>query len=375
MTQIKDSTPEDEPWSAEQLARARNDEAPPVDRRAMRRDRKLYFSGGSIPPEIIPTHDGWQINVPDDVMLGLPAVAMDDHSPPTSAQISGSNEIEAYRPADIPRAFHPSVLGSNLQHVSRRRNGSRIINHGIIFGGDDREIFDPGDYYPWCCAGRLTIWNDPNAMYWESDGAASAALVAPNIIVTSAHVIPKGTTKFRCLFQPGLYGSHSTLNKWSYVQTWRAYPVNGYDKGDDLAIMKLYEPIGNDLGWFGTKTYNDAWEDKAVFTRIGYAPIPAKGNADGRKPNRALNFPILDDDLSYGVELEYRSDASPGDSGGPVFAWFKGEPRIVGVHSGSQEEFDLGGLSHRGGITELNNVASGGQALVDLVKWGWKNWT
>ena len=85
-----------------------------------------------------------------------------------------------------------------------------------------------------------------------------------------------------------------------------------------------------------------------------------------------LNFPIIDDDGSYGVELEYRSDASPGDSGGPVFAWWDGGPHLVGVHSGGEHEFDMGALGTF--FEALNNVAAGGPALPDLVNWGWANW-
>lgn len=241
--------------------------------------------------------------------------------------------------------------------------------HGIIFNGDDREVFNPGDAYPWRCAGRVLFWSPPGFFWDPPTGSGTAALVGPNMVVTSSHMIPAGVSSFTAIFLPGLFDSKRSFDQFSYVKTWRQYLP--YDQGSDIAIMRLHSPIGEQLGWFGTKTYDDSWEDGNYWTRIGYAPIPEKGSS-GTRPNRVLNFPIIDDDGSYGVELEYRSDASPGDSGGPVFAWWDGSPHIVGVHSGGESEFDLGAFGRF--FVALNNVAAGGPALPDLVNWGWANW-
>jgi hypothetical protein len=148
--------------------------------------------------------------------------------------------------------------------------------HGVIFNNDDREIFNPGDDYPWRCAGRVLIWNRPGAFFWDPpDSSGTAALVGPNMVVTSSHMIPAGLSTFTAIFLPGLFDSKRSFELFSYVRTWRQYLP--YDQGSDIAIMRLNSPIGEQLGWFGTKTYDDDWEDRNVWTRIGYAPIPAKG--------------------------------------------------------------------------------------------------
>ena len=38
----------------------------------------------------------------------------------------------------------------------------------------------------------------------------------------------------------------------------------------DMAILRLYTPLGNNLGWFGGKVYDDDWEDEPYWGLIGY---------------------------------------------------------------------------------------------------------
>ncbi len=359
----------DLPWTAERLALSRNETCavePPVPMTSM---RTLLFTGDKkAMPTIGKVDGGWSLSVPDGVRMGLEARA----EKPANVKEKRSRvrlETAAYRPAGTPIIYHPPVLGRYPERIVKRRNGRRMQQHGVIFNGDDREVFNPGDAYPWRCAGRVLFWSPPGFFWDPPTGAGTAALVGPNMVVTSSHMIPAGVSSFTAIFLPGLFDSKRSFDQFSYVKTWRQYLP--YDQGSDIAIMRLHSPIGEQLGWFGTKTYDDSWEDGNYWTRIGYAPIPEKGSS-GTRPNRVLNFPIIDDDGSYGVELEYRSDASPGDSGGPVFAWWDGSPHIVGVHSGGEAEFDLGDFGRF--FVTLNNVAAGGPALPDLVNWGWANW-
>ena len=359
----------DIPWSADKVARTQNECSEERIARP-RRARALMFSGDADwKPALSRIESGWSMQVPDGIRMGLEARS-EKPAPLLTRKPTHRLQTTPFRPAGAPIVFHPPTLSRYPGRIVRRRKGTRMQQHGVIFNGDDREVFNPGDAYPWRCAGRLLIWNNPGAFFWDPpDGTGTAALVGPNMVVTSSHMIPSGVSSFKAIFLPGLFGTKRSFDEFSYVRTWRRYEP--YDQGSDIAILRLYEPIGDQLGWFGTKTYTDDWEDGNYWTRIGYAPIAEKGS-DGTLPNRVQFFPIIDDDDSYGVELEYRSDASPGDSGGPVFGWWDDGPYLVGVHSGGEEEFDLGAFGRF--FSSLNNVATGGPALPDLVNWGWNNW-
>lgn len=64
------------------------------------------------------------------------------------------------------------------------------------------------------------------------------------------------------------------------------------------------------------------------------------------------------------MELETdNGDVSAGDSGGPMFGWWSDGPYVVGTLSGEEIE-----------DSEENNIAAGGNALVDLIRWATTNW-
>ena len=124
----------------------------------------------------------------------------------------------------------------------------------------------------------------------------------------------------------------------------------------DISILKLYDPLGDALGWMGMKTYNDDWEDQAVWTLVGYPDLTT-----GERPTFQAGIPVIDDDPSGDfTEIEHRGDASDGNSGGPLFAQFSDGPYLVGVHSG--DEYRMAGPI----VAENNNVASGGRGMVNL---------
>ena len=131
--------------------------------------------------------------------------------------------------------------------------------------------------------------------------------------------------------------------------------------------MKLYDPLGDQFGWFGTKTYDDGWNDGNYWTLVGYPGAVASAE----QPSWQGGISFHDDDEDGdAMELETDiADSSPGDSGGPVFAWWDdGWPYIIGVVSGEEEEYQFPFTS------QDNNIVAAGSPMGDLVNWAWANW-
>jgi hypothetical protein len=66
-------------------------------------------------------------------------------------------------------------------------------------------------------------------------------------------------------FIPAFYNGGSILGSgvYSYVESYRGN--SGADsKAWDHLLLKLYDPIGKAIGWMGTRTCNDDWEDDNV---------------------------------------------------------------------------------------------------------------
>jgi hypothetical protein len=92
--------------------------------------------------------------------------------------------------------------------------------------------------------------------------------------------------------------------------------------------------------------------------------------ASGERPSWQGAISIHDDDSDSngGDELESQTaDLNHGDSGGPIWGWWNGDPRVIGVVSGEEEEYQFPFSS------EDNNVFSSGSGLTNLIALGRSN--
>lgn len=195
----------------------------------------------------------------------------------------------------------------------------------------------------------------------------SGVLVGPNLMLTASHVAPWNTSPWFMEFVPALRQGGSPARPFgsSYVQKVWGIPntstteVTGYD----YVICKLYNPLGNALGWLGSIWWSD--EDEYYRRRYNSSGYPF---AYGQRPAVELDMGIRDidgDDPGLEIEFALRGDLGSGWSGGPL--WLPREAndtKVVGVLSGYETDvFD-----------PTRHVFAGGRHMVDLVKYGLANW-
>jgi hypothetical protein len=182
-------------------------------------------------------------------------------------------------------------------------------------------------------------------------------------------MIPWGSSNWKMLFIPGYYDGASSAG--TGVQSWIS-DAHGWNTGGvaahDMAITRLYTPLGNSLGHFGSKTFDDGWEGPGYWELIGY-PAAVAG---GQRPSYQSGIPVLDTDNDGDAkEIEHHGDSTGGDSGGPFFSfWADGYPYVVGTVSGG--ETISGGFLGIG--NEDNNICAGGKSLVDIIQYGLTTW-
>jgi V8-like Glu-specific endopeptidase len=338
------------------------------------RSNYLYLhSRGNAAPKLNPQpavtakdFSAWRVPLGPSVLEGIPGQALEQTAVgklgvgPEDPQSQGS-----VRPNWATLSFFPRPGAARLPRFLRRRNGKRVVPEFVI-GNDDRRIFYPNTW-PWFCAGRIDVsctytfpWGEISSS-WSGTGA----LVGKNVVLTASHVVPWGASTWTMKFMPGFYYNQNQTplgsGVYSYTEKARGYP--DHEQGDDMAVLKLYTPLGDSLGYFGYKTYNDDWEGGAYWTLIGYPGVVLGYATNGAFPTRQSGIVITDDDSDgAGVELEHNGDATDGNSGGPLWAWWGDSPRVIGTHSGSEYG------------AQTNNVAAGGSALAELIKWARDNW-
>jgi V8-like Glu-specific endopeptidase len=267
-------------------------------------------------------------------------------------------DSEPFLPKWSGVAFAPRTGATSSGQLLRRRSGAKVKPE-YVFPPDGRQVYYPNSY-PWRIVGRIFVWDNASSPNWAWSGSAS--LVSRNAILTASHVVPWNSgSNWKALFVPAYYDGASLYgaNAASWITSARGY--KDHDQGDDMAVMKLAQPLGDWLGYFGYKTYNDDWEDGDYWTIAGYPGDVA----NAQRPSAFYWFPITDDDNDgAGVELEYKADTNHGNSGGPVFGWWNDKPYVIGTHSGGEDNFG----------EPKQNVAAGGSALSSLIAWARSNW-
>ncbi len=306
----------------------------------------------------------YELELPADAALGLPGRKGGRASMAEITRgIKASVHTEPFRPAWVNYTPHPKVAASS-RPLLRRVDGRPIVPAYGVFGTDDRQVYYPAGY-PWGCIGRIFVWNDFSQPYpaWSGSGV----LIGDRVVLTAGHMAPWGSSNWAMQFIPAYYDGASTLGAGvsSWVSDYRGYDTNDQVSAWDMIVLRLYTPLGSTYGYFGAKTYDSAWQGGNYWTLAGYPGAVAGAN----RPSRQMWFPIVDDDSDGDAdELEFYADATAGDSGGPVFGFWSGDPYAVGTLSGGEKSTFLWWT------IEDDNASAGGNAMVNLIRWGRSNW-
>ena len=336
--------------------------------RSAARTRVLYTTGDAKEKphvRIDSVEDGgrriWRVEVPVDAEFkgARPGLTAEQH-PATKflAEVDEHVSYTSHRPPwvdvlPVPQLRRPS------QRWLRRFNGTRVRPLWVY--DNARHAFE-NDAWPLGLVGRI----------FNSEGySGTGSLVGDRLVITAGHMVPWGQPGWWMRFVPAYFNGTSLFGAGveSYVSDARGYNVNGNVTGYDWAILRLYEPLGSSLGYFGYNSYSDDWNDLGVWTNIGYP-----GDIDNaQEPAFQQGFSIddTDGDSNGGEELETENcDLNHGNSGGPMYAWFKNgtDPRIVGVVSGEETEYQFPFSSNN------DNVFASGDGFVNLCAWGRTNW-
>jgi V8-like Glu-specific endopeptidase len=316
------------------------------------------------------SRSGYEIVIPKNAVVGLAGRTAHRMARPRSKKASRRTVLEGFRPKWANHVYHPKR--ATVQAWAKRpvsAGGRTGEVYWGVFPPEDRAVYYPSGY-PWQCVGRVFVWNDASAASWAWWG--SAVLIGPRLVLTAGHVVPWDASSWMMRFVPGYYDGSSILGAGaeSYVSDARGWDVSYYSRlpdAHDMAILRLYDPLGDWLGFFGSKPYSDSYTSHPYWNLTGY---PA-AIAGAERPSYQLGIAVDEADASTdALDLEHRGDSTGGDSGGPFWAtWPDGFPYVIGTVSGGEVFTNSSGVV----VKDTNNCA-GGNAINDLIRWGRINW-
>ena len=223
-------------------------------------------------------------------------------------------------------------LASGLLYASQVL-AADISTYGLrgLKGQDDRILVEASEY-PWSAIGRFNK---------RTGGHCTAALVADNVAITSAH----------CLWNKRTYrylGPESVVfvggwNRGEFIAASEADRILISSKYDgkapprlknvihDWAIVILKEPVGQKVGTVGVtsldaKRLRALNKQKTVFVQAGYST--------DKKHVITAHVGCFLQGWVEGVDvIQHQCDAVPGDSGSPVFMIHKGKVSVIALHA------------------------------------------
>jgi V8-like Glu-specific endopeptidase len=316
--------------------------------------------------------ESFSVSLPESVTVGLPGRTLEVFDLDAIRESVGDAlHVEGYHPEWADLVYHPKVAAKPRRKGLRTFDGRRVTplaNQEFLYGSDDRQLYYPSGY-PWQCIGKVDVY--PNS---ESDNPTewgSGVLIGDRIVLTAGHVAaaPSNPKDWKMRFTAGMYNGSSVVGPGavSYVSDsqWWGDGVSGHDIG----LLRLYEPLGTSLGYFGAKTYHSSWNDGDYWILCGYPYDIANANS----PSRQFGIAVLDEDSDNqnSAELEHHGDTASGDSGGPFFGFWANDPipYAVGTTSGHET---ISGPSWTGG--EDNNIEAGGALMIAVIQAARQNW-
>lgn len=338
--------------------------------------RRVYISGSTRRPRMADVSvqgdsDGSTrlIRLEPGSVLGLPGRSLTRPEGGGRSRTRAPQRFDAFRPEWADLVYHPKRTTEppwvHRQRHVRGRTGELFYG---VFGNDDRAIYYPSGY-PWQCIGKVYAWTDVTAgpAWW-----GSGVLIGPRLVLTAGHVVPWDASPWMMQFVPAYYDGRSILGEGaqSYVSDaygWDSAYRSRLPEANDTAVLRLFDPLGDWLGYFGWQHFAEGQGGMRYFNINGYPAAIASAERPAYQPGVEVDDVVADGSAD---ELDHRGDATGGNSGGPFWGiWPDGYPYAIGAISGGEVWTDS-----KGNVTKDTNIAAGGMLQHDAIVWARTNW-
>jgi glutamyl endopeptidase len=220
--------------------------------------------------------------------------------------------------------LQPKVHAAQIDSPHRSHPGSVSENFSaqLVFGPDDRKQVTNTLVFPARAIAQVLVRFNAGP-----DEFGTGFFIAPDLVITAAHVfVQSGRTAAFIRVVPGRNGAASAPFGFADSQMFR--PSAGWIRNQapeaDYGAIRLTQPLGNTVGFFGLHAFTDPELAATAFDVAGYPtdkPVGTMWDHHGPvAPSPAF--------------LTYQMDTAGGQSGAPVLAAFPTGVFVAGIHTG-----------------------------------------
>ena len=201
------------------------------------------------------------------------------------------------------------------------------------FGKDDRMPITNTAALPWRCICQIVV----EGVHPGRQLLGTGWLAGPHTVITAGHNLydpRERQSASRITVIPGRNGDVAPFDyyvsgNFNVHDGWR----NGH-KHQDLGVVWLQRPLGEQLGWFGIASYDDSNLADLIVNTSGY-PADKRIGTQWFNAGRVNNVDA--DSLFYGL------DTQAGQSGSPIFLFDEERRRIaLAVHAYAVDDRNRG---------------------------------
>lgn len=272
-------------------------------------------------------------------------------------------ELDGLLPSGSQCSFTPNEAPPTHLNLDGSKKKKDVDPGAIIFDSDDRILFQDTKY-PWATVGKVRT----------AGGWGSGVMIGPRHVLTASSIINwnangPGTIGW-ATFTPGYYDGRGPWGEFAVTNVLYWQKVSGdltdQETAFDYVVLVFGPPIGNTIGYAGTKLYERAWNNLPSWQCVGYAQDRARGERplyQGGAIISSLQSFILNGNTGY--VLGHFNDFTPGMGGAPVWGFFGDStgPKVIGVGS----TIGSTAVERPSGSTNGDNEYAGGPALNKLV--------
>lgn len=235
--------------------------------------------------------------------------------------------IAPFRPPWADASFEPLYVEPPKSPERKLMHRGREIEPAIVHHPDDRRLYDVPEY-PWQCLCQIV----------DGRKVGSGAIVGPRHILTASHVIDWSSDRaIRVeVFLVGSTPLTTTFSTDVYFYTEVSPSIPHDDVDEDYAVIVTRDRVGDRFGWLGVRTYNSSGDGEPFWWNISYPSDIGNGDQPTFQRDRRLDEDELD--LGGGRAMSTDADMVKRQSGGPMLSFWDGDPYVVSVMSGFDDD-------------------------------------